>query len=90
MNDAAIELVRVRGEGGVIITMALPLHEAIAGRIEKGFLTLVTDDGDPVAKDIERPALYASKPAWIGWAVHNGANPDDAEAATKADLIEKY
>lgn len=90
MNDAATEIVRVRGEGGVIFEMALPLHEAIAGRIEKGYLSIVTDDGDPVVKDMTRPATYASKPAWIGWAVHNGAKPDDAEAATKADLIEKY
>lgn len=44
----------------------------------------------------ERPAITDSKPEWVGWAVAESTRlgepitPDDAEALTKTDLIERY
>lgn len=35
----------------------------------------------------ERPKDYASKPEWVAYAVASGADPADAEAATKAELV---
>lgn len=89
----------IRGEGGAIFKMAPPLHETIEKRLLKGHLTRVANaDGDPYvegsddapALPTERPALNASKATWVGWAVHEGMKPDDAEALTKTDLIEKF
>lgn len=92
------DTIHVRGEGGVVIEMALPLHEAIADRLTKGHLLRVNPDGSDYAGDddsvpglpTEKPPVSALKPEWVGWAVAQGMKPDDAEAATKQDLIEKY
>lgn len=40
--------------------------------------------------DGARPAKSADKPDWVAYAVTRGADPAEAEAATKADLITKY
>jgi hypothetical protein len=90
--------VHILTEGGTIIQMDLPLHEAIADRLAKGHLKLVTADGAPVVEKSARtqPAPYAPKGDWVGWAVHvsqstdSPIEPDDAEALTKQDLIERY
>jgi hypothetical protein len=37
-----------------------------------------------------RPAQADNKAAWVDWAVSQGVDRDDAEAYTKADLIELY
>jgi TATA-binding protein-associated factor Taf7 len=88
----------IRGEGGSIFKMDLPLHETIQDRLLKGYLTRVNEDGssyvegqdETPALPTERPAISASKATWVGWAVHEGMTPDDAEALTKTDLIEKF
>jgi hypothetical protein len=36
------------------------------------------------------PAQSAAKAEWVRWAVVCGASTEEAEAMTKADLIEKY
>lgn len=99
MADDAAEkpYVHVRGEGGSIFKMDLPLHETIAERLRKGVIQRVNEDGtlhngdDEVpAPPTERPAVNANKAEWVAWAIVQGANPDDAEAMTKTDLVEKY
>lgn len=89
------EFVYLRGEGGSVFKLDLPLHETILDRLAKGYLVRVVNmAGDPleVPPDLpaERPALNAPKKTWVGWAVVNGMTPDDAEALTKTDLIEKF
>ncbi|WP_295035758.1 hypothetical protein [uncultured Microbacterium sp.] len=90
------EHIFVRGEGGSVFKLDLPLQEAIEQRLHVGHITRVANaDGDPYTGDdthavTSRPALNASKADWVSWAVTQGATPDDAEAATKQDLIEKY
>lgn len=85
------ESIYIRGEGGSIIKMDLPLPEAIEGRLLRGHLHRVNENGDPYTGEPPvRPAVNAVKAEWVGWAVFNGAEPDAAEGATKQDLIEKY
>lgn len=90
-----------RGSGGSVWEMDLPLTEAMAEQLLKGYLTRVNEDGtqyaEPLAEgqvepDVEQPPpANASKAAWIGYAVRvHGVRPDDAEAMTKPDLIEKF
>lgn len=89
-----------RGTGGVIHEMALPLAEAYADQVTKGTLVRVNDDGSRYSGEAadasegapvtERPAQSANKALWVGWAVHNGAELDDAEAMTKTDLIQQF
>lgn len=47
-------------------------------------------DGDDVDGDGPIPAKSANKDAWVAYAVSKGATEDDAEAATKDDLIAAY
>jgi len=76
----------LRGEGGSIIGMDLPLAEGIADRLTKGYLKRVNADGspyvEPSARDATtggsdltsgrtpRPAQSATKAEWVGYAVH--------------------
>ncbi|MEU9865490.1 hypothetical protein AB0D99_31940 [Streptomyces sp. NPDC047971] len=93
------ETIYVRGEGGGVHPMDLPLPESIADRLTKGLLRRVNEDGTPYveqaddgvpAPPTEAPAKNAPKADWVGWAVAQGADPEDAEGSTKADLIELY
>jgi hypothetical protein len=82
----------IRGEGGSVFIMDLPLHEAIEDRLRKGYLTRVNEDGSAFIEGLptSRPNVNASKAEWVGWSVAQGMTPDDAEALTKTDLIEKF
>lgn len=96
------QTIHVRGEGGQIIEMSLPLPEPIADRLSKGHLRRVEPDGSPYGGRQApergtaltegfppRPAKTAVKGEWIAWAVHvHGLDPDAAEAMTKADLMD--
>jgi hypothetical protein len=97
MSD--VETIHVRGEGGTVIAMDLPLHEAMADRLTRGQLQRVNPDGTPytgpAGADVpgppdKAPAKAAGKGDWVAWAIVCGATADDAEALTKADLIDKY
>jgi hypothetical protein len=78
--------------------MRLPLSEDMAEQLTKGYLTRVshrTTMAAPMWSSLpsleQPPAANASKAHWIGYAVRvHGVKPDDAEAMTKNDLIEKY
>lgn len=47
---------------------------------------------EPESSAVEHlePAPYDPKPAWVEWAVHNGADRDEAMKMTKADLQAAY
>ncbi|HYF71335.1 MAG TPA: hypothetical protein VD864_00865 [Nocardioides sp.] len=47
------------------------------------------DSGEDAAQ-VKRPADSASKPDWVAYAVTRGATEDDANSATKNELIELY
>lgn len=97
-----VETIHIKGEGGMVIAHDLPLPEHIADRMTKGYLTRVNEDGSPFVEPVEggsdltngrtpRPAGNASKTEWVGYAVRvGGMKPDDAEAMTRADLIDKF
>lgn len=36
------------------------------------------------------PAKSANKPEWVAYAISQGADPDEAKAATKGDLVDIY
>jgi hypothetical protein len=101
--------IHVRGEGGQIIKMDLPLPESIQDRLTKGLIRRVNADGTPYTGHTPqpetgersvrgsaltegktpRPTPTARKAEWVGWAVGvHGLDPEDADAMTKADLME--
>lgn len=92
---AEVESAWFRGEGGGIHRMDLPLPEAIADQVTKGYLVRVNADGSPYEPEAAEaevpPPQSAAKAVWVGYAVRvHGARPDDAEAMTKQDLIEAF
>lgn len=97
MPDA--DTIHILGEGGSIIELALPLHETITDKLARGHIRRVNPDGtewtgepdpDVPAVPTAPPAASAAKSYWVGWAVACGASVEDAEAMTKADLVERY
>jgi hypothetical protein len=45
---------------------------------------------EPEPAEPTRPAKTDNKTAWVDWAVSQGAEEDEAKAATKDDLIKAY
>ncbi|MFE4991421.1 hypothetical protein ACFRH4_08725 [Streptomyces mirabilis] len=100
------ESIFVKGEGGAVFKMDLPLGEGLAQRFEKGELTHVNEDGsDYVSEDSspqeslepastqeppKKPNKASSKAEWVAWAVHQGVAQEEAESLTLAALIERY
>ncbi|WP_086809820.1 hypothetical protein [Streptomyces reticuliscabiei] len=98
------ETIYVRGEGGGIHPMDLPLHESVQQRLDKGQLVRVNADGShymgappPVQEPapvkgsglVPRPGARAGKDDWVLWAMAVHALPEgDAQAMTKAQLQE--
>jgi len=90
----------ILGEGGGVFELSLPLHETIADKLAKGHVRRVQPDGTPYVEGDRpdgmpglpesRPAINAVKAEWVGWAVVQGLTPDEAEALTKTDLIERF
>lgn len=86
------ETIYVRGEGGAIFAMDLPLPEAIAERLAKGQIKRVNRDGSPysgadLARAAEqgsalteglvpRPGARAGKDDWVLWAMATHAIPE--------------
>lgn len=88
-----------RGAGGGTFELPLPLAENFANQLLRGQLVQVNEDGSPFeaesAMDLSTgefrvPGKNAAKNEWVGYAVSQGMGVDDADAMTKADLIEKY
>jgi len=92
------ETIYIRGEGGGVHAMDLPLHESVQERLAKGQLIRVNPDGSPytglaqeavAAPPTTRPSKAAPKAEWVGWAVTvHQLTPDNAEAMTKQDLTD--
>ncbi|GFH38910.1 hypothetical protein [Streptomyces pacificus] len=56
------ETIHVRGEGGQVIAMDLPLPEPIQQRLTSGYLRRVHADGSPYRGDDELPAPAEATP----------------------------
>lgn len=78
------ETIHVRGEGGAVIAMDLPLPEAIQERFDRGFIQRVNEDGTPYAA-APAPARAAS-PA-KGSALTEGLVPRPGARAGKDDWV---
>lgn len=80
------ETIHVRGEGGAVIAMDLPLPESIAERLAKGQLKRVNADGSPYTEapdDTGQPP-----PARVGGSAQTaGTVPRPGAAARKPDWV---
>ncbi|MFJ4286409.1 hypothetical protein ACIPY0_12255 [Paenarthrobacter nicotinovorans] len=93
------ESIHILSEGGTVFELALPLHEVVEAKLVKGQIRRVNPDGTPYvekspdevpAPPTSRPGVNEDKKAWVAWAVVQGLTPDDADALTKRDLIERF
>lgn len=69
------------------------VKEAEKGELAGGLEPTRAGDGsEPVVDDegAKAPAQVATKDEWVAYAVSQGMAQQDAEAATKAQLVEKY
>lgn len=88
-----------RGSGGTVWELDLPLGENYQRQVDRGELVRVNPDGSPheahssldaVGGEYRRPGANAPKSEWVAYAVSQGMKVDDADAATKQDLIERF
>lgn len=77
------ETIHVRGEGGQVIAMDLPLPEHIQERLTKGHLRRVNADGSPYTHHTGQPAAATGS----GSALTSGVPPRPEKTARKADWI---
>lgn len=49
-----------------------------------------SDDASSEGEPAGKPKQVAPKKDWVDWAITQGADPAEAEASSKADLIELY
>lgn len=99
MSAKEADHVFIRGEGGTVFKLDLPLPESISDRLAKGTIVRVANaDGDPYdgpagdvpAPPTEKPAQSALKPDWVAYAITKGMSEADADASTKQDLMDRY
>ncbi|AWL39669.1 MULTISPECIES: hypothetical protein [unclassified Streptomyces] len=81
------ETIHVRGEGGAILTMDLPLPEGIAERYERGLLPRVNADGTPYAGAPAAVEGDDAGPGQGGSDLTAGRVPRPAVNASKAEWI---
>lgn len=86
------ETIYVRGEGGAIIAMDLPLPESIAERYERGLLARVHSDGSPfVGEPVRTKAADPGDPDTPedpgGSDLTAGRSPRPAVNASKSEWI---
>ena len=79
------DTIHVRGEGGQIIEMALPLPEPIADRLTKGQLRRVNPDGSPYTGSDEPPGADTIEEQ--GSALTRGVTPRPDKGARKAEWV---
>lgn len=82
------ETIHVRGEGGAVFPMDLPLPEGIQERLERGAIHRVNSDGSPY-RAAPAPARAASPeaPASQGSALTEGLVPRPGARAGKDDWV---
>lgn len=80
------ETIHLRGEGGAVIAMDLPLPEGIAERYERGQLVRVHSDGSPYYAPPSRPSTAVSTPGQ-GSALTGGTVPRPGARASKEDWV---
>lgn len=80
------ETIHVRGEGGAIFAMDLPLPEGIAERYERGLLVRVNADGSPYAGAPARAASSSTEQAPAGGSdLTDGRPPKPGATARKSE-----
>lgn len=78
------ETIYVRGEGGAVIAMDLPLPEAIQERFDRGLIQRVNEDGTPYA--VTPSPVRAPAPV-VGSALTEGLVPRPGARAGKDDWV---
>jgi hypothetical protein len=89
------DTIHVRGEGGARFVMDLPLPKGLQERLDAGAIVRVNPDGSPIPEarepdQAERPPKNASAETWAAYALAQGAEPEEIEGLSRADLIELY
>jgi hypothetical protein len=81
--------IHVRGEGGQIIKMDLPLPESIQDRLTKGLIRRVNADGSPYASQAPAPDpdVHVTGSAAASSAQTEGRTPRPAATARKAEWV---
>lgn len=76
---------------GQLVPDAVPTADAPAGPLDLSDVSSVGEGPDAaVPGDGSAPAKAASKAAWVDYAVAQGVSREEADAATKAELVELY
>lgn len=81
------ETIYVRGEGGGIHAMDLPLPEPIAERLRKGMLQRVNEDGSPYVEPVDEEPTGAGKVPDPGTQAPGLPLTEPSKTANKPDWV---
>ncbi|MFJ6615451.1 hypothetical protein ACIQPT_34825 [Streptomyces sp. NPDC091289] len=81
------ETIHVRGEGGMVFAMDLPLPEGIAERYERGLLVRVNEDGSPYAGAPAGAQEESGSTSSDGSDLAAGRTPRPGVNASKAEWV---
>jgi hypothetical protein len=80
---------------GLVLDLHLPLNENMHHQLTRGELVRCNPDGSTLTVEqgggpVPKPPANAAKAAWVGYAVSQGMDVNDADALTRNDLVEKF
>ena len=75
---------------GLIAKVGGPAPAAKSAPMVEPAVVQETPDVPAASGPVEKPAQGDKKDVWVAYAVSQGADPDEAEKSSKADLIDAY
>jgi hypothetical protein len=86
-DDPAEQEAKETGAAHAVLVDGAPVGDVIAAVAERSD-ELAATDAEPA--EYAAPAQSAAKPKWVEHATRLGADPEEAEQLTKAELIDQY
>jgi hypothetical protein len=97
----AADIAYLQIAGGSVQEHSLPLHWAVQGQLDKGYIARVNEDGSPWTEPApepeeplgpKEPAKNASKADWAAYAkaIDDELTDEDIEGMTRDGLAELY
>jgi hypothetical protein len=89
-DDPAVQEAKETGAAHAVLVDGAPVGDVIAAVAERAAASDELDATDAEPAQYAAPAHSAAKAKWVEHATRLGADPEEAEQLTKAELIDQY